>query len=56
MCWKMHQEESLENLFMSGFYVNTKREMSNIPMVKRIAKMFFSSRMNNRLIRKRVLI
>ncbi len=31
------------NLYTLGVYVDTKREMSNISMVKRIARMFYSS-------------
>ena len=56
MCGKTLQEGSLENLYTSGVYVNTKREMRKISMVKRIARMVFYSRRNNRLIRKRVLV
>ncbi len=54
MCWKTLQEGSIENLCTPGVYVDTKIGMSNIPMVKRIARMFFSGYMNNRFISKRV--
>ena len=37
-------------------YVDTKRRMSNIPMVKRIARMIFPCLLKVRLIRKRVLV
>ncbi len=56
MCWKTLQKGSLESLCTSGVYIDTKRGMSNITMVKRIARMVFSRRMNNRLTRKKVIV
>ena len=56
MLWKMLHEGSLGSLCNSGAYIDTKRGMSNIPMVKRIARMTFFSRMNNLFIRKKVLV
>ncbi len=56
MCWKTRLKGSLENPCTSDVYADTKRGISNIRMVQRIARMIFSSRMKDCFIRKRVLV